>query len=70
VRFRRVVFDAATNSVTLTPSAPIVLRGASAARVRVTGLKDTRGRLFDGDRNGAAGGDLLVQLTAGSASFV
>lgn len=69
-RFRKVVFDAATNSVTLLPAAPIALRGRNLARVRIAGLKDTHGRAIDGDRNGQAGGDLLLNLSATAVEFV
>jgi len=66
-RFRRVAFDPATNSVRLTPVAPIALRGLALARVRISGLKDTRGRLFDGNRDGTEGGILNIDLSPSSA---
>ncbi len=69
-RFRRVAYDAATDSVTLTLPNPIALRGRNLARVRIAGLKDTFGRAIDGDRNGQAGGDLLLNLSATSVEIV
>ncbi len=68
-RFRRVSYDAATNSVTLTPATPFALRGRALARVRITGLKDTRGRLIDGNRDGNPGGDLNIDLSPTTAAF-
>jgi cyclophilin family peptidyl-prolyl cis-trans isomerase len=69
LRFKKVTYDAASKSVTLTLAAPVNLRGRNQARVRVVGLRDTRDRAVDADRNGQAGGALLLSLTSTSVGF-
>jgi hypothetical protein len=64
VHFQSAVYDAATQTVTLTPTDPFDL-GRRFRRLRVTGdgpnpVRDAGGAPIDGDRNGRPGGNVIV----------
>src|SRR5262249_56298440 len=71
VKLRSAVYDASTNTVTLTLRKPVAL----ARRVQLiingegpSGLEDSQGRLIDGNRDGNAGGNataLIPRILAG-----
>jgi hypothetical protein len=68
IKLKSVVYAGAVNTVTLRPTSPFALTKPVELVVYgtgSTGLKDSYGRLIDGDHNGVAGGNAVVMLSSG-----
>jgi hypothetical protein len=72
IRLRSAVYNAATNTVTLTTRKAFALRQA----VRLTidgiapgGLEDSSGRLIDGNHDGQPGGNAVIVLSRGGVTI-
>jgi hypothetical protein len=65
IKLRSAVYAAALDEVTLTPKKPFSLAKEVQLRVNAlapTGLRDTVGRLIDGDQDGQAGGNAVALI--------
>jgi cyclophilin family peptidyl-prolyl cis-trans isomerase len=67
ITFRKLVYNSANDSVTLTPTRPLAL--SRTARlviigIRPHGLKDGTGQLLDGNHDGKPGGNAIAYLSA------
>lgn len=60
--FRSATYDAATRTVTLTPRARVLPRGALQLTIIAASILDTQQRPIDGNRDGQPGGDYLTPL--------
>ena len=72
IPLRSAEFDAGDESVTLTPKRPFNLTKVFQLRVDGRprgGLRDSTGRLIDGDNNGRPGGDVAVVLWHPGVTF-
>lgn len=63
VKVASVSYNAASKSVTIVPAKKFLVGATSLFKIRGMNLKDLSGRLIDGNRDGAAGGDLFANLT-------
>lgn len=65
-----VSYNAASKSVTIIPVSKFIPGSKATFLVRAMGLKDTFGRLVDGNRDGNAGGDVYYNLTKTGITLV
>jgi hypothetical protein len=72
IKLKSAVYNAATNTVTLTPKKAFALTKPVQLRVNgqsPSGLEDSVGRLIDGDRNGQPGGNAVALLRRGGVTI-
>ena len=72
IKLKSAVYNAASDSVTLTPKKAFALTKPVQLLVDgepPSGLEDSLGRLIDGDHNGTAGGNAVALITRGGATI-
>ncbi len=57
------VYNASTNTVTLTPKKALVLNPPEQLKINSSGLLDALGRALDGNNDGQAGGNFVATLS-------
>ena len=71
IKLKSAVYNAASNTVTLTPKKAFALTKPVQLRVNgqsPSGLQDSSGRLIDGDHDGTAGGNAVALLRRGGVT--
>ena len=72
IKPKSAAYNAANNTVTLTPNKPFALTKPVQIRINgqsPSGLQDSLGRLIDGDHNGTPGGNAVALLRRGRATI-
>ena len=69
IALRSAVYDAARRTITIRPRANITIPAGVTFQLQAAGLADSALRPVDGDRNGSAGGNLVVNLTRTTAAL-
>jgi cyclophilin family peptidyl-prolyl cis-trans isomerase len=69
-RIQTVRYEPTTNSVLVIPRGRLSLRGSQFIRLRISGLLDSSNTALDGNRDGTAGGDAWLNVTATGISII
>ena len=70
MKIASVTYDVATRTVKIVPLSKFIVPAKSPYLVRAVVLKDTAGRLVDGNRDNTPGSDVLYNLTSTAITLV